>query len=45
MGKEVFSEKEYYRQKIIEMVEKIQNIEFLKRIYRLAEYLYINKKE
>lgn len=45
MENEVFKEKEYYRQKIIEMVGKIQNLEFLKRIYRLAEYLYINKKE
>lgn len=45
MDNEVFSEKEYYQQKTIEMVEKIQNLEFLKRIYRLVEYLYINKKE
>ena len=32
-----------YRRKIIEMVEKIENLEFLERIYRLAEYLYIHK--
>ena len=34
-----------YKQKIIELIEKIENQEVLKRIYQLAEYLYIHKKE
>ena len=38
-------EKEYYKEKIIEMVGKIENPIFLKRIYQLSEYLYIHKKE
>lgn len=37
--------KEEYRKKIIEMVEKIENVAILKRIYKLTEYLYIHKKE
>lgn len=36
---------EYYKDKIIEMMEKIENPRFLKRIYQLTEYLYIHKKE
>lgn len=35
---------EEYKKKIIEMVEKIQDISLLKRIYKLAEYLYIKKE-
>lgn len=42
---ESLREKEYYKKKIIEMVEKIENPESLKRIYQLAEYIYVNKKE
>ena len=38
-------EKEYYKKKIIEMLEKIENLAFLKRIYELSEYLYIHKEE
>lgn len=38
-------EKEYYKKKIVEMVGKIENLETLKRIYRLAEYLYVHNKE
>lgn len=46
MENEVFSEKEYYRQKIIEMVEKIDNVKFLRRIYiSLMEYLKEEKPE
>lgn len=30
-----------YRAKIIEIINKISNQELLKRIYRLAEYLFI----
>lgn len=36
---------EKLKEKIIEMVEKINNADFLMRIYHLAEYLYIHKKE
>ena len=32
-----------YRQLIKNMVDKIDNIKLLRRIYALAEYLYINK--
>lgn len=46
MEKELFSEKEYYRQKIIEMVGKIENVKFLRRIYiSLMEYLKEEKPE
>lgn len=38
-------EKEEYKRKIIELVEKIENPAFIKRIYQLAEYLYIHKQE
>ena len=37
-------EREYYKKKINEMLEKIENVEFLKRIYNLIEYLYIYGK-
>lgn len=37
--------KEFYKQKITELVEKIENPAILKRIYQLAEYLYIHKQE
>lgn len=37
MGKEVFSEKEYYRQKIIEMVGKINNTGTLKFILSVIQ--------
>lgn len=38
-------DKETYKKKIIEMVEKIENVKFLKRIYiSLREYLKIEKK-
>lgn len=36
-------ENEYYREKIVEMINKISDKELLKRIYRLAEYLYVHK--
>lgn len=36
------SDKQNYRQKIIELIEKIENQKALRRIYQLAEYLYIN---
>lgn len=38
-------EKDFYREKIIELVDKIENLKILKRIYQLTEYLYIHKKE
>lgn len=38
-------EKELYRKNIIEMVESIENVEILKRIYELTEYLCIRKKK
>lgn len=38
--KEVFSEKEYYRQKIIEMVEKIENMADLEMLYGMASAAY-----
>ncbi len=38
-------EKKFYREKIVELVEKIENLILLKRIYRLTEYLYIHKEE
>lgn len=38
-------EKDYYREKIIKMVEKINNQEILKRIYELTQYLYIHKEK
>lgn len=34
-----------YKQKIIEMVENINNQDILKRIYELAQYLYIHKEK
>lgn len=34
-----------YRKKVVEIVEKIDNLAALKRIYKLAEYLYIHKTE
>lgn len=36
---------ESYRKEIIKMVEKIENPAILRRIYQLAEYLYIHKEE
>ena len=36
-------DKEEYRKKIIEMVEKIDNMALLKRLYQLAVYLYVHK--
>ncbi len=42
---ENFEEKEQYRGKIIELVEKIDNGEVLKRIYELAQYLYVYKEK
>lgn len=36
---------EYYRQFIKEMVDKITDWKALKRIYALAEYLYIKENE
>lgn len=40
-GKEVTVE--YYRKMIIEMVGKIENANYIKRIYKLVEYLYVIK--
>lgn len=40
MEKEKFSEKEYYRQKIIEMVGRIENLEILKLIYGFVKTGY-----
>lgn len=40
-----FNEKEFYKEKITKLVEKIENPTILKRIYQLAEYLYIQKVE
>lgn len=37
--------KEFYKEKITELVEKIENPAILKRIYQLTEYLYIHKEE
>lgn len=37
MDKEVFSEKEYYRQKIIEMVGKIDSVVFLRQIWTILK--------
>lgn len=34
---------EWYRERIVEMVGQISDVKFLKRIYELAEYLYIYK--
>ncbi|MDE7434775.1 MAG: hypothetical protein K2N01_02980 [Lachnospiraceae bacterium] len=33
-----------YRRRIIEMIEKMENVIFLKRIYQLTEYLYTHKE-
>ncbi len=38
-------EKELYKKKIILMVEAIESLSILKRIYQLIEYLYIYKEE
>ncbi len=35
MNNENFKEKDYYKEKIIEMVEKINNQEFLKFLYEM----------
>lgn len=40
MDKELFSEKEYYRQKIIEMVGKIENMADLEMLYGMARAAY-----
>lgn len=45
MNDEIFREKNYYKKKITELVEKIENLAILRRIYQLAEYLYIHKEE
>ena len=46
MEENLFSEKEYYRQKIIEMVGRIESVKFLRRIYiSLMEYLKEEKPE
>lgn len=37
MEQKVFSEKEYYRQKIIEMVGKIQNLSYLIKIFSFVK--------
>lgn len=37
------NEKEIYKKEIIEMVKKIEDLEILKRIYQLVEYLYIHQ--
>lgn len=37
MDNEVFSEKEYYRQKIIEMVGRIENLVFLHQIWKILK--------
>ena len=39
------TEKDFYREQITKMVEKIENPDILQRIYRLAEYLYIYKEK
>ena len=40
-----FNEKDFYKERIIELVELNENQAILKRIYQLAEYLYIQKEE
>lgn len=40
-----FNEEDFYKERIIELVELIENPSILKRIYQLAEYLYILKEE
>lgn len=42
MDKEVFSEKEYYRQKIIEMINKIDNLGTLEYLYTFIK-LFLEK--
>lgn len=37
-------EKEFYQKKIIELI-RLMNVEQLKRIYKLAEYLHVYKLE
>lgn len=37
-------EREYYKKKIHEMIEKIDDEKSLRRIYKLVEYLYIHVK-
>ncbi len=44
MRKSNTKEKELYRKNIIEMLQKIESVAALKRIYQLTEYLYIHKK-
>lgn len=41
----IMENKDYYKREIIELVEKINNPEILKRIYELAQYLYIHKEK
>lgn len=36
-------ELEWHRERIVEMVGQISDVKLLKRIYKLAEYLYIYK--
>lgn len=35
---------EQYRKEILVMVEKIQKVENLKRVYKLLEYLFLHEK-
>lgn len=42
----VFREKEWYREKIVDMVEKIENQRFLKAIYiSISDYLKENEPD
>ncbi|KNY24811.1 hypothetical protein Bccel_0068 [Pseudobacteroides cellulosolvens ATCC 35603 = DSM 2933] len=34
-----------YKQLIIDMVKKINDVELLKRIYNLVSYIYLNKAD
>lgn len=42
-GKEVTVD--CYRKMIIELVGKFENVHYIKRIYKLVEYLYVTKIE
>lgn len=39
------SQRDIYKKKIVEIVAAIENVNMLKRIYQLAEYIHIHKIE
>lgn len=36
-------EKEYYKDRIISLLEKVQSVDTMKRVYKLLEFLYLRE--